>query len=97
MESSSIDCCIFHIIGIRLNSSDTTLRIAEVYMIGAKVKIFVFRHIYLVSRIWHQNSSPGSLAFSHLGNPAEISHINPRRNSSRLPGSCELALGTVIF
>ena len=97
MASSCIDCCIFHIIGIRLNISDTTLRVTEVYMIGAKVKTFVFRHIYLVSRIWHQNSSPRSLAFSHLGNPAEISHTNPRWNSSRQPGSCELALGTLIF
>ena len=85
MASSCIDCCIFHIIGIRLNSNDTTLRVAEV-MIVAKVKIFVFRHIYLVSRIWHQNSCPGSLAFSHLGNPAEISRMNPRRISSRSTG-----------
>ena len=82
MASSCINCCIFHIIGIRFNSSDTALRVAKV-MIGAKVKIFVFRHVYLVSRVWHQNSSPGSLAFSHLGNPAEISHMNPRRNSSK--------------
>ena len=83
--SPCIDCCIFRIIGIRFNSSDTALRVAEV-MIGAKVKIFVFLHIYLVSRIWHQNSSPGSLAFSHVGNRVEISHMNPRRNSSRSTG-----------
>ena len=85
MASSSIDCCIFHIIGIRLNSNDTTLRVAEV-MIVAKVKIFVFRYGCFVSRIWRQNSCPGSLTFSHLGNPAEISHMNPRRNSSRSIG-----------
>ena len=42
------------------------------------------------SRIWSQNSSPGSLTVSHLRNGAEISHINPRRNS-RQPGSCEEA------
>ena len=46
-------------------------------------EIDVFRHICFVSRIWRQNSSQGTLAFSHLGNRAEISHMNPRRNSSR--------------
>ena len=39
-------------------------------MMGPKVKIFVFRYVCLVSRICGQNSSPGSLAFSHLGNRA---------------------------
>ena len=57
-------------------------RVAET-MMGAKVIFFVFRHVCFVSRIWRQNSSPGSLAFSHLGNRAEISHTKPRRNSSR--------------
>ena len=61
-------------------------------------EIFVFRHVCFVSRIWRQNSSPGTLAFSHLGNRAEISHMSPRQNSSRLLsqlsqlGSCEEAL-----
>ena len=31
--------------------------------IGPKVKVFVFRYICFVSRIWHQNLSPGSLPF----------------------------------
>ena len=57
------------------NCSDTTLRVAEA-MIGAKVVCFV-------SRIWHQDSSPGSLAFPCPGNRAEISHMNPRQNLSR--------------
>ena len=57
------------------NCSDTAVRVAEA-MIGAKVVCFV-------SRIWHQDSSPGSLAFPCLGNRAEISHMNPRQNSLR--------------
>ena len=64
------------------NCSDTALRVAEA-MTGAKVITFVFRHVCFVFRIWRQNSSPGSLADSHLGNRAEISHMNPRRNLSR--------------
>ena len=65
MASSCIAGCIFHIISIPFNGSDTALRVAEA-MIGAKVKIFVFCHVCFVSRIWHQNSSPVSLAFSLL-------------------------------
>ena len=57
------------------NCSDTALRVAET-MIDAKV-------VCCVSRIWHPDSSPGSLAFPYLGNRAEISHMNPRQNSSR--------------
>ena len=62
--------------------SDTALRVIDA-KIGPKVKIFVFRYVCFVSRIWRQNSSPGSLAFSYLGNRAKISHMNPRQNSSR--------------
>ena len=62
------------------NCSDTSLRVAEV-MIGAKVVCFV-------SRIWHQDSSPGSLAFPCLGNRAEISHMNPRGTQGKIgPGN----------
>ena len=68
---------IFHIISILFNCSDTALGVAEA-MIGMKVKFFVFRHVCFVSRIWCQISSPGSFAFSHLGNQPEISHMNPR-------------------
>ena len=67
---------------ILFNCSDTALRVAE-SMIGAKVIILVFRYAYFVSRIWRQNSSPGFLAVTYLGSRAEISHIKPRRNSSR--------------
>ena len=63
------------------NCSDTALRVTEA-IIGPKVKIFVFRHVCFVSRIWRQNWSPGSLTFFHLGNRAEIAHMNPRINFS---------------
>ena len=65
----------FHIISIPFNCSDTALRVAEA-MKGTK--IFVFRHVCCVSRIWCQDPSPGSLTFSPLENRAEISHMNPR-------------------
>ena len=85
MASSYIACRIFHIISIPFNCGDTALRVTET-MVGPKVKDFVFRHVCFVSRIWRQNSSPGSLTFYHLGNRAEISHMNARRNSSRSTG-----------
>ena len=66
-------------------SSDTALRVTDA-KIGPKVKIFVFRYVCSVSRIWRQNSSPGSLTFSHLGNRAEISQMNPSQNSARSTG-----------
>ena len=90
-----IACCIFHIISIPFNCSDTALRVTDA-KIGRNLK-FVFR-FFFVSRIWRQNSSPVSLTFSHLRNRAEISHMNPRQNSSRQPsqpgqpGSYEEAL-----
>ena len=82
MASSCIACCVFHIISIPFNCSDTALRVTDA-KIGPKVKIFVFRYVCFVSQIWRQNSYPGSLTFSHLGNRAKISHMNPRQNSSR--------------
>ena len=82
MASSFIACCILHIISIPFNCSDTALRVTD-GKIGPKVKIFVFRYVCFVSQIWRQNSYPGSLTFSHLGNRAEISHMNQTRNSSR--------------
>ena len=66
-------------------------------MIGAKVIILVFRYAHFVSRIWRQNSSPGSLAVTYLGSRAEISHMKPRRNSSRYPGSIEEALKSILL
>ena len=77
---------------IPFNCSDTALGVAKV-MVGVKVIIFVFCHVCFVRRI-----SSGSLTFFHLGNRAEISHMNPKRNWSRQtsrpvqPGSCEEAL-----
>ena len=56
MASSCIACCIFHIISIPFNCSDTALRVTDA-KIGPKVKIFVFRYVCFVSRIWRQNSS----------------------------------------
>ena len=44
MAPSCIACCIFHIISIPFNCSDTALAVAETMIIGVKVKIFVFRH-----------------------------------------------------
>ena len=75
-------CCIFHIISIPFNGSDTALRVTDA-KISPKVKIFLFRYVCFVSQIWRQNSYPGSFTFSRLGNRAEISHMNPRQNSSR--------------
>ena len=97
MASSCTTCCIFHIISIPFNSCDTALTVTYA-KIDPKVKTFVLRYVCFVSRIWRQNSSPGSLTFSHLRNLAEISHMNPRQNSSRQPsqpgqpGSYEEAL-----
>ena len=51
--SSCIACCIFHVISIPFNCSDTTLKVTEA-MIGLKVKIFVF------------TLSPCLLCFSNL-------------------------------
>jgi len=68
MASSCIAYCIFHIISIPLNCSDTALRVAKA-IIGAKVIIFVFRHVGFVSRISCQKSSPGSLAFGSSRKP----------------------------
>ena len=44
MASSCIACCIFHIISIPFNCSDTALRITDA-KIGPKVKMFVFRYV----------------------------------------------------
>ena len=71
----SMPAVFFHIISIPFNCSDTASRVTEA-LIGPKVKILVFHHVCFVSRIWHQNSSLGSLAVSRLGNRAEISLIS---------------------
>ena len=75
---------ILYIISNPFNCSDTARRVAKA-MIGAKVitqlRFAIFCFVFLINS--RQNSSPGSSAFSHLGNRAEFSHMNPRRNSSR--------------
>ena len=85
MASSCIACCIFHIISIPLICSDTALRDTDA-QIGRKVKIFVSRYVCFVSRIWRQNSSPGSLTFSHLGNRAEIFSYEPKAKFIQVTG-----------
>ena len=56
-------CCIFHIISIPFNCSDTTLRVTKA-MIGAKVIILVFRLVCFISQISRRNSSTGLSALS---------------------------------
>ena len=75
-------CCIFHIISISFNFSDTALRVAKP-MIGAKVIIF-FSPCLLCFQRSRQNLSPGSSAFSHLLRRAQ----NPLMN----PGGLEIGL-----
>ena len=80
MASPCIACCIFRIIIIPVNCSDTALRVAKA-MIGAKVIIFVFRmsaFLSLCAGTRPQDHWPSA----HLGNRAEISPMNPRRNWS---------------
>ena len=87
-------CCIFHIISIPFNCSDTALRVTKA-MIGAKVIIFVFRHVCLFCQISRQNSSTGLLC--------RPCHMNLRRNCSRKPGqpdqsgSCEEVLNQLLL
>ena len=50
-------------------------------MTGPKVKILCFAMFALFLEVGARTRPPGSLAFSHLGNQAEISHLNPRLNS----------------
>ena len=60
-----LHCLLYiHIISIPFNCSDTALRVAE-SIIAEKVIIFAFRQVWFVSWIWVQNSSPGSVVFSH--------------------------------
>ena len=80
MASSCIACCIFDIINIPFNCGDTALRVAEA-MVGTKVKFLVSPCLLCFSNLAPE-FVPESLAFSRLGNQAEISHMNPRRNSS---------------
>ena len=81
MASPCIACCIFRIISIPVNCSDTALRVAKA-MIGAKVIIFVFRMSALFVPLC-QNSSPGSRTFSSSRKPGWNFPVNPRRNWSR--------------
>jgi len=71
------------ILVVRMTSSCIARSIFHIISIPFNCSDTAFRHVYFVSRIWRQNSSLGSLTFSHLRNRAEISHMNPKRNSSR--------------
>ena len=72
----------------------TALRVTKA-MIGAKVIIFVFRHVCLFCQILRQNSSTGLLC--------RPCHMNLRRNCSRKPGqpdqpgSCEEVLNQLLL
>ena len=67
MASPCIACCIFRIISIPVNCSDSALRVAKA-MLGAKFIIFVFRMSALFVPLC-QNSSPGSRTFSSSRKP----------------------------
>ena len=75
IASSCIAGCIFHIITILFNCSDTAIRIAK----AMKLSDFCVSPCLLAFSHFRQNSLPGYSALSHLGNRAEISHMNPRR------------------
>ena len=86
-------CCIFHIISIPFNCSDTAIRVAKT-MIGAKVitLCFVIFASFLELRTRTRCLQSVSSAFFHLGNRAEISHINQGGIGPRQAGSCEEAV-----
>ena len=75
IASSYIAPCIFHIISILFNCSDTAIRIAK----AMKLSDFCVSPCLLAFSHFRQNSLPGYSALSHLGNRADISHMNPRR------------------
>ena len=91
--SSCFACCIFLIISIPFNCSDIAIRVAKT-VIGAKVitLCFVIFASFLEFRTRTRCLQSVSSAFSHLGNRAEISHINQGGIGPRQPGSCEEAL-----
>ena len=77
-------CCIFRILSIAINCSDSALRVAKA-MIGAKFIIFVFRiSAFIVP--WCQNSSPGSLAFSSSSKPGWNFSYEPKEKLVSLTG-----------
>ena len=91
MASSSFACCIFHNISIPFYYSDTVLRVAEA-MIGAKVKIFVFRHVQLCFSNLAPDIVPRifglfSILISEIGQKFLI-----RTQGEIHPGSCKEAL-----
>ena len=86
-------CCIFLIISIPFNCSDIAIRVAKT-VIGAKVitLYFVIFASFLEFRTRTRCLQSVSSAFFHLGNRAEISHINQGGIGPRQPGSWEEAL-----
>ena len=90
--SSCFACCIFHILNIPFNCSDTAVRLAKTTT-GAKVitLCFVIFVLFLEFRTRTRGPQSVSSAFFHLGNRAEISHIKGKIGP-RQPGSCEEAV-----
>ena len=78
MALSCIACSIFHIISIPFNCSDTAIRVAKA-VIGTKVITLCLVKFALFLEFRARTRSRSS-AFCHLGNRAEISYMNPRRN-----------------
>ena len=91
--SSCFAYCIFLIISIPFNCSDIAIRVAKT-MIGAKVITLCFAIFasFLEFRTRTRCLQSVSSAFFHLGNRAEISHINQGEIGPRQPGSCGEAL-----
>ena len=91
--SSCFACCIFLIISIPFNCSDIAIRVAKT-VIGAKVitLCFVIFASFLEFRTRTRCLQSVSSAFFHLGNWAEISHINQGEIGPRQLGSCEEAV-----
>ena len=77
------------------NCSDTALRVTKA-MIGAKVIIFVFRHVCLFLE-FRARTHPQDYRPCHLAIRAENSHMNLRRNCSCKPGSCEEVLNQLLL
>ena len=101
MASSRIACNIFHFTSIPFNCSDTALKVGKA-MIVTKFIIFCSPCLLRFSN-FAPELVPRIFGLFHLGNRAEISDVNTRRNRSlhpgqpSQPGSCEEALSLLLF
>ena len=82
IASSRIACCILRIISIPFNCSDTALRVCRSYDRFESYSFCVSPRL-LCFLNFAPELAPGSLAFSHLGDRAKISHMKPKLNWSR--------------